>query len=631
MAEKQKLTKLEREAKKAADFIQKVMEQLDIAYKSNGIKDADYKEALSKLLALNSDVEEYGELLNELDFQIDYNKELEKEHASQIKELEKSWNEYFKENEKAWEETLDAVKNENEDQIKTIMQEQNKLLNAARAKYDPENLHAQVQSLKDKLAEKDSELAEVRTFAENTGKELNEAQENIARLEEALKEKNDNARKLTNLEDSQGRAQKRIVELKKEVQTLKAEASKVDNDKIKKLEGEIEEKNQEIERYQVEIEKYQSELELVDGQIDNIKRNVIQSYLCKEFGLPENAKAGIERAKALRKAMKKAKHDKSYETKLENVANSLRNDYPHVFGNENAEESTRNSDSLYNANDFADESKKDELYDEVEKTLKSTIYKGSKILKGIAICASALLVAAIFVGGAKMLKDAEAINEKDKNITTVEAERDSANADRDAAQKTANEATTSLKTAEDKIGALEAENEQLKQNQSTQVQEKQDFVLEQVQEKTKNIINDRARGNIQNVAFSYNSATGSAVMVAEVERDGDITLVVGETMTNVGSRFDSESIQKLATSMDFNTYNNKDNETGVYYRIDTVKGSALNTVKVSACQVEYGADGSILDVVYSEKSKSGKEVNQQEVVNVVVNDILSQQTSIENE
>lgn len=637
MAEKRKLSKLEREATNASEFIKEVMDKLDIAYNNGQITKTNYVDALAKLDTLSKDVG----VLEQLNFQIQYNKELESEKASELKELEATWNEYYNENKRIWEENLNAA----QDQINVLMKANSKNLEAARKKYDPENLSNKIQELEGKLAEKDGELAEVRTHAEKDGKKLNEAEEQIAQLQEIMKKNEFNTRKLANLQDSQKRAQSRIVKLNKEIEALK-ESEANNTKKIGVLEAEIEEKTQEIEKCRAtiaedeieiarcrdEIAKYEGELALVEGRIEDIRRNVIQAYLCKEFGLTGSATAGIERAKALGKAMKKAKRDKTYTEKLESVANSLKSAYPHVFDKKNEDEQTAQSDSLYNTAHFDDE-KQDELYDEVEKTLKSTVYRVPRLLKGIAICASALLVATIFVGGAKMLSYAETIRTKDENITTVETERDSANADKEIAQKNAYEATTNLKTAEDKIGALEAENEQLKQNQQTQVQEKQDFVFGQgeVDGKTASIIKERARGNIQNVAFSYNSNTGDIIMVAEVEKEGDYTLVVGEGFANVGCQFDSESIQKLASSMTFKTFNNKDDNTGVYYRTYNFKNSTLNSVQVNACQVEYGADGSILNVSYSNKTKTGKEVNKEEVVNNVINDIIAQQSSAENE
>lgn len=624
MAEKSKLTNLQREANNAANFISEVMTKLGVELGKGKITKANYNEALANLEKLGDEI---STLYDELDFQIDYNKEYEKEADDKRKQLEEEYLAYIQECEDNWNKTLERIEQENKDQMDVVMKYNSKLLADAKKSHDIEGIVSQVQELKKKLQETESELAQTRAIAEEDGKKLNEAEERILRLNEKLQERQSTAKKLSQLEDSKSRATKRIADLNKNLENEKVEKQKAITEK--------EESERKLLELEEEIEKYKDELILVDGQIDNIKRNIIQDFLCKEFGLAENARVGIERAKALNKAMKKAKHDKTYGKKIQAVVDGLKEKYPHIFDEEAKKQSAvNNSGSLYNVNDFDNDANNDKtLYNEVEKTLKSTIYKVSKVLKGVAIGAVALVVVVSGIAGIKFYNDHGKMAEKDAAIAGKDAtiaEQEDAIEETNKRYETQVSVNSGLQSKNDQLAQ---ENEQLKQNTEMKVPPKQDFVLEnnQIQKQTLKTIEAKTSGEIQKISFSYDALTGKLTMVVEVEKGEKTSLVVGEAVINTGCKLDANSVQNYVEGMTLGVYDHKDSHSGIYYNEMSFANSVQQTYSVKGCHVEYDSNGAILGIVYSANSKSGKSVDKQKVIDIMVNDILSQQSTVENE
>lgn len=136
-------------------------------------------------------------------------------------------------------------------------------------------------------------------------------------------------------------------------------------------------------------------------------------------------------------------------------------------------------------------------------------------------------------------------------------------------------------------------------------------------------------GEIQNVAFKYDSTTGKLQMVSQVKKGKNVQLVVGESQIATGCRLDENSIQNYISSMSLQKFNKEID--GIFYNTTSASMQGVFACKVSACKVEYGADGSLLDIIQASASQAGVQVSEEEILQNVIQEILSHQTQLENE
>ena len=592
-------TTAETAVKRMADFVEQVINSLGVELANGRITKKTYDAAIVKL---DDAFKEAEYLWSEIGFLEGYAKELDAESKKKVDDLTAYYEGLISELEKEYEEKVQAAYRTGSENLDAIYSSFNATCDNMKAKLDEGHLSQQLQELKIQLQNKTAEAEEARVdaeYAESVAYDEYKSRKDIeaayvvckkqrdeyeAELRELQKRNQLKARTTTRMSDSYERAQKRIMVLERE-------------------------------------------LAVVNDKIDGIKRNLIQAELCDQFGVPSDVSYGVKRAKAIKKAVRQAKHNNTYKTKLQNTTNALAEKYPDWFVDESVV-----------SEELASASKKPKttsrLYNQVESVLKSTVYKASATLKAgaLLLLAGLTVVSAALVGNsrASSIEEARLNNRIAQQGETIDSQGQTIIDQGNYSQGLEGELEDTRRNWSDTQRELDDTKQQL---EDMKVQEKQDFVIEssEVSPAVAKIVNRRVVGNIQNVAFTYNAKTGDIIMTAFVEQEGKTVLVVGEGVINTGCKLDASTVQQNISKMVVKAYNRYDEATGIYYNVVTASRNMGETCAASACKVQLGADGTIAEILQSDYSKTGKTVDEQSVIDYVLNDIVNQNSQNVNE
>ncbi len=592
-------TTAETAVKRMADFVEQVINSLGVELANGRITKKTYDAAIVKL---DDAFKEAEYLWSEIGFLEGYAKELDAESKKKVDDLTAYYEGLISELEKEYEEKVQAAYRTGSENLDAIYSSFNATCDNMKAKLDEGHLSQQLQELKIQLQNKTAEAEEARVdaeYAESVAYDEYKSRKDIeaayvvckkqrdeyeAELRELQKRNQLKARTTTRMSDSYERAQKRIMVLERE-------------------------------------------LAVVNDKIDGIKRNLIQAELCDQFGVPSDVSYGVKRAKAIKKAVRQAKHNNTYKTKLQNTTNALAEKYPDWFVDESVV-----------SEELASASKKPKttsrLYNQVESVLKSTVYKASATLKAgaLLLLAGLTVVSAALVGNsrASSIEEARLNNRIAQQGETIDSQGQTIIDQGNYSQGLEGELEDTRRNWSDTQRELDDTKQQL---EDMKVQEKQDFVIEssEVSPAVAKIVNRRVVGNIQNVAFTYNAKTGDIIMTAFVEQEGKTVLVVGEGVINTGCKLDASTVQQNISKMVVKAYNRYDEATGIYYNVVTASRNMGETCAASACKVQLGADGTIAEILQSDYSKTGKTVDEQSVIDYVLSDIVNQNSQNVNE
>lgn len=592
-------TTAETAVKRMADFVEQVINSLGVELANGRITKKTYDAAIVKL---DDAFKEAEYLWSEIGFLEGYAKELDAESKKKVDDLTAYYEGLISELEKEYEEKVQAAYRTGSENLDAIYSSFNATCDNMKAKLDEGHLSKQLQELKIQLQNKTAEAEEARVdaeYAESVAYDEYKSRKDIeaayvvckkqrdeyeAELRELQKRNQLKARTTTRMSDSYERAQKRIMVLERE-------------------------------------------LAVVNDKIDGIKRNLIQAELCDQFGVPSDVSYGVKRAKAIKKAVRQAKHNNTYKTKLQNTTNALAEKYPDWFVDESVV-----------SEELASASKKPKttsrLYNQVESVLKSTVYKASATLKAgaLLLLAGLTVVSAALIGNsrASSIEEARLNNRIAQQGETIDSQGQTIINQGNYSQGLEGELEDTRRNWSDTQRELDDTKQQL---EDMKVQEKQDFVIEssEVSPAVAKIVNRRVVGNIQNVAFTYNAKTGDIIMTAFVEQEGKTVLVVGEGVINTGCKLDASTVQQNISKMVVKAYNRYDEATGIYYNVVTASRNMGETCAASACKVQLGADGTIAEILQSDYSKTGKTVDEQSVIDYVLSDIVNQNSQNVNE
>lgn len=592
-------TTAETAVKRMADFVEQVINSLGVELANGRITKKTYDAAIVKL---DDAFKEAEYLWSEIGFLEGYAKELDAESKKKVDDLTAYYEGLISELEKEYEEKVQAAYRTGSENLDAIYSSFNATCDNMKAKLDEGHLSQQLQELKIQLQNKTAEAEEARVdaeYAESVAYDEYKSRKDIeaayvvckkqrdeyeAELRELQKRNQLKARTTTRMSDSYERAQKRIMVLERE-------------------------------------------LAVVNDKIDGIKRNLIQAELCDQFGVPSDVSYGVKRAKAIKKAVRQAKHNNTYKTKLQNTTNALAEKYPDWFVDESVV-----------SEELASASKKPKttsrLYNQVESVLKSTVYKASATLKAgaLLLLAGLTVVSAALIGNsrASSIEEARLNNRIAQQGETIDSQGQTIIDQGNYSQGLEGELEDTRRNWSDTQRELDDTKQQL---EDMKVQEKQDFVIEgsEVSPAVAKIVNRRVVGNIQNVAFTYNAKTGDIIMTAFVEQEGKTVLVVGEGVINTGCKLDASTVQQNISKMVVKAYNRYDEATGIYYNVVTASRNMGETCAASACKVQLGADGTIAEILQSDYSKTGKTVDEQSVIDYVLSDIVNQNSQNVNE
>ena len=592
-------TTAETAVKRMADFVEQVINSLGVELANGRITKKTYDAAIVKL---DDAFKEAEYLWSEIGFLEGYAKELDAESKKKVDDLTAYYEGLISELEKEYEEKVQAAYRTGSENLDAIYSSFNATCDNMKAKLDEGHLSQQLQELKIQLQNKTAEAEEARVdaeYAESVAYDEYKSRKDIeaayvvckkqrdeyeAELRELQKRNQLKARTTTRMSDSYERAQKRIMVLERE-------------------------------------------LAVVNDKIDGIKRNLIQAELCDQFGVPSDVSYGVKRAKAIKKAVRQAKHNNTYKTKLQNTTNALAEKYPDWFVDESVV-----------SEELASASKKPKttsrLYNQVESVLKSTVYKASATLKAgaLLLLAGLTVVSAALVGNsrASSIEEARLNNRIAQQGETIDSQGQTIIDQGNYSQGLEGELEDTRRNWSDTQRELDDTKQQL---EDMKVQEKQDFVIEssEVSPAVAKIVNRRVVGNIQNVAFTYNAKTGDIIMTAFVEQEGKTVLVVGEGVINTGCKLDASTVQQNISKMVVKAYNRYDEATGIYYNVVTASRNMGETCAASACKVQLGADGTIAEILQSDYSKTGKTVDEQSVIDYVLSDIVNQNSQNVND
>lgn len=585
-------TTAERAVERMADFVERVVSMFGVDLANGKITKKTYEEVLVKCEEIFKEVEYLWKEVECLEGLVD---EQDSDSKDQMAELTAYYENLFEEFQRESEQKLEDAYKTGAENLNAVYLSFEKSCDEMKKHLDENHLAQQVNELKIKLQDKTAEASQARVDAEYAESVAYEEYTTRKAMEEAY----------ANCKKQRDRFEAQLKNLQKKNQIKSKTTVRTANS---------------YERAQKRIAILERELSLVNDKIDGIKRNLIQSLLCEEFELPSDASYGIERAKALRKGMKKAKRAKTYETKIQNVANKLTENYPDWFV-----EDAEISEELNNASKAPKTSGK--LYCQVESTIKSTIYVAPTLLK----TGSILLFSGLIVVSSLLWINTNANEAKTTSLNNQINQQHSVMAEKDKTISSQIDYTQGLESdLSDTQQKLEETQQKL---EDLQVQEKQDFVVEasSANAKVVEMINRRAKGTVNDISFSYNAKTGDLIMTALVEKEGRTTLVVGECVMNTACKLDAESVQQYISYMLVKAYDHYDEESGIYYNVTNVKNSMSSTCKIEGCKVEYDNAGTIADVFRSSYTKTAKSINQQAIVDTVVSDILSQTSQIVNE
>lgn len=599
-------TTAETAVKKMADFVEQVINSLGVELASGRITKKTYDAAIIKLDEVFKETEY---LWGEVGFLEGFVKELDADSKKKVEDLTNYYEGLIAELEKEYQDKVEAAYRTGSENLDAIYGSFNATCDNMKTKLDESHLLDEVHELKVKLQNKTAEAEEARIDAEYA--------ESVAYDE--FKSRKATEEEYVSCKKQRDELEAKLHELQKQNQ-LKARTTTRMSDSY--------------ERAQKRIMVLERELAVVNDKIDGIKRNLIQAELCDQFGVPSDVSYGVKRAKAIKKAVRQARRNNTYKTKLQNTTRALAERYPDWFVDEGAV-----------SEELASASKKPKttsrLYNQVESVLKSTVYKASATLKvgALLLLAGLTAVSAALIGNsrASSIEEARLNNRIAQQGETIDSQGQTIINQGNYSQGLEGELedtkrnwTDTQRELEDTQQRLDEANQQL---EDMKIQEKQDYVLDSsaVSPKVAEIVSRRASGTIKNVAFTYNAKTGDVIMTAFVEQEGETVLVVGEGAINPGCKLDAKTIQQCVTQMVVKAYNRYDAETGIYYNVMTAKRSMGETCAAGACKVQLGADGSIIEVLQSSYSKTGNSVDKQSVVNYVINDILSQSSQNVNE
>lgn len=634
-------TDAETRLQRMADFVQDTLEKLNVGYKGGRITKDMYNKAKEKLNSIVSVLKENEELWNEVIFADEYAKEADRDVKKQVADTIREYDEYVKELTADYNALIETIKENNQTNINKIYKEFSNQIANLETTYNVATIQKRFSDLNNKIKGLEGQLEDAK--AENVV-----LKENLVKTQQKSADKTrqiqGNAKVSFKTQDSLSRAQATIKKQKLELQDVKdaleeslSEINKRDA-RIKELARELEETQDSARRGSIKVQKLQAQIKVLQDQVDDlnrgievletqypeyleeIKKSICQQTICEKFGLSEDQKVGFARAEGLYKARKKAKKDKTYDEKIKQTVNSLKENYP-----SNWFKNTTNED--------------------VEKVLNNTVSKIPARVKKAIVCgiASALLVAGglgIGLGGRALTyksesaqkgealkavqsevvdanqtknelqgivsglqhtnaKQEEEKKEKDSTIKKQDStikEQDSTIKEQDSTIK---EQESTIKDQEEVIEEqtgiiddLTKENEGLKEELA--VPEIQTFDIDGSVFATKTQLESVMNGTLQHVDIMYNSETGNIVVVAKAKKGKNEKLMIGTGTIAQGSDYTkkgSDLIDNQIKNVTFGDVYVKDGD--AWYKVSTQKAEDGYTASAKACVYEVSEYGII--------------------------------------